>query len=328
MTISTIAIGQKSKEKDTTRLISFVDKIIIKTNVDTRTDTYKLRQDGEQNSLIVQANNTYRLFLSLDYEFLGFSYGFSPKFFTSNSDQELKGESSFSDYRFRFFLGNWVQSVQYSKVKGYYIENTQDFVPNWAQGMDPYLQMPDLTNVVWGMSTAYVFNPRFSLRNVTYQTEWQKESAGSLVPTLFYDYNKFSFNLENSRSIESNFNLRLALNYYYTFVMNQNWFVTPNFSPSLGVRFSKNTDHVLNIETIENNTYITRFLEGGIQLGYSSNKVIFGGSFNFNANWYGSEKKERVENDKIYGLVYLGYRFDAPSFVKKTMDTINKEIGI
>uniref|UniRef100_UPI0040496C42 hypothetical protein n=1 Tax=Gelidibacter sp. TaxID=2018083 RepID=UPI0040496C42 len=61
-------------------------------------------------------------------------------------------------------------------------------------------------------------------------------------------------------------------------------------------------------------------MEGGLQLGYSSNKVIFGGSFNFSANWYNEDKGTSIENDKLFGLLYVGYRFDTPQFVERTFE--------
>src|SRR5690606_34518274 len=113
----------------------------------------------------------------------------------------------------------------------------------------------------------------------------------SFIPTLYYDFTKSGFNLENTESEENAFNFRLATSYYYTLVMHEYWFVSPFISPSLGLRFSTTNSTFDNIKSTENNTYVTRAIEGGLQLGYSSNKVIFGGSFNFNANWYDEDKQ-------------------------------------
>uniref|UniRef100_UPI00404986D6 DUF4421 family protein n=2 Tax=Gelidibacter sp. TaxID=2018083 RepID=UPI00404986D6 len=220
-------------------IVSFADKIIIKVNMDTQTDAYTLRVDGSDADFKLASNNNYRLFLSLDYEFIGISYGFSPNFFTQNNDDNLKGKSSYNDLRFRFFLGQWVQGLQYTKVRGYYVDNTQDYIDDWNEGVDPYIQISNLKNTTYGMSTSYVFNPEFSYRNVTYQTEWQKKSTGSFIPTLYYDFTKSGFTLENTKSDENTFNIRLATSYYYTLVMREHWFVAPFISPSLGLKFSK-----------------------------------------------------------------------------------------
>jgi hypothetical protein len=317
--------SQNVEEIDTTSIISYADKIIIKTNLSTETDTYILKT-GNTLDLKILPNNSYKLFLSFDYQFIGLSFGFAPNFFNDKQDDVLKGESSFSDLKFRFFLGNWVQGIQYKKIKGYYVENTQDFEDNWIEGMNPYLQIPSLANVTWGMSTSYIFNPKFSIRNILYQTEWQKKSAGSFVPTLYYDYNKSSFDFSDSKSEENTFNTRLAFGYHYTFVIKENWFIAPNISPSLGIKFSKTKSNVDNIEYTEKDTYLTKFLEGGLQIGYSTKKVIFGANFNFNSSWYKKDKVSLVENDQVFGVVYFGYRFDTPKFIEDSYNWLNKKI--
>jgi hypothetical protein len=312
-----VGYAQKAKQQDTARIVSFSDKFILKLNLDTQLDAYKIRNITDNSVLKIASNNDFRLSLSLDYEFIGASIGFSPEFFSDNIDDELKGNSSYSDYQFRFFMGNWVQGLHYSRIKGYYVENTADYFPIWEAGTDPYIQFPDLKSSTWGMSTAYICNPNFSFRNVIYQTEWQKKSAGSLVPTLFYDYNRLSFRIDSASSIEDYFNIRLAMPYYYTWVLHENWFVAPFLAPSIGVRFSKYRDNTSVGFSKSNEIYRTQQLDGGIQLGYSSRKVIFGANINFDVNGYKENSKTTITNDKVYGLLYVGYRLNPPKAVSK-----------
>lgn len=304
-------------QNDTVTIVNYTDKIIIKANIDTRNDVFFYRNEKEDTRLHLKPNNRYRLFLSLDYEFLGFSVGFVPKFLGANSDENLKGESSFSDYQFRFFLGKWVQGLSYRKITGYYVRNTQDFVPNWVEGSDPYLQFNNLFSEVFGMSTSYVFNPDFSYRNIVYQTEWQKESSGSLIGSLHYDYNIFDLDEEGIVNREKFFNVRLEPAYYYTLVLHDNWFLSANMSPSLGLRFSKSESEVGGNPVIENNTFVTRRLAGGLNLGYSSKRLIYGLNLTFSADWYNEDSISSTENDQFYGSIYVGYRFDSPKFVQR-----------
>ncbi|HJY14230.1 MAG TPA: DUF4421 family protein, partial [Flavobacterium sp.] len=180
--------SQNEKTQDTANFIYYPDKIMIRTNLSTQSDNYLLNNKKGSN-LDLETNNSYKLFLSVDYKFIGFSYGFYPKFFGGNKDEDLKGKSTFSDYNFRFFLGRWLQTVNYSKTKGYYVANMSEFDPTWVEGKDPYLQFPDFKTLQLGMSTSYIFNPKFSLKSITSFTEWQKKSAGSFVPSLIYSYN-------------------------------------------------------------------------------------------------------------------------------------------
>lgn len=311
-------------QEDTLAIVNYSDKIIIKANLDTKTDFYSYENRQLNNRISIQPNNRYRLFLSLDYEFIGFSVGFVPKFLGANSDENLKGESSFTDYKFRFFLGRWVQAISYSKISGYYVSNTGDFIPSWNEGTDPYLQFNDLATQQFGMSTSYVFNPNFSYRNIVYQNEWQRISSGSLVGSIIYDYNIFDLNEISLVNREKFFNVRIAPAYYYTFVFHDNWFVSANLSPSLGLRFSKAESGTGNPIGTERNTYLTRRLEGGLNLGYCSKRIICGININFSADWYNEDKVSITENDQFYGLLYFGYRFDAPQVIEKVFNSITK----
>lgn len=319
--------AQNLSKKDTINFIYYPDKIMVKSNVSTQTDSYFLRSKESLNLKLVP-NNNYKVFFTVDYKFIGFSYGFFPKIFGgANNDNASKGKSSFSDYNFRLFLGHWLQNFNYSKVRGYYVENTADFLPDWKNG-DPYLQFPNMKNESFGMSTSYVFNSKFSLKSISSFTEWQKKSAGSFIPTLSYEYLRSSFDQGGINNKEDNFNLRLGLSYFYNFIINEKFYIAPNFTPSLGVRFSKDKSVESGDTSIEKHTYLTRFLEGGIKLGYNSNNILFGASFNFNANWYNEDSKNHIENDKIYGLLYFGYRFNAPKFIQKPIEKVEDKLKL
>ncbi|MGN7513983.1 MAG: DUF4421 family protein [Allomuricauda sp.] len=299
-------------QTDTTAIVNYGDKIILKANIDTQTDAFFYKNNEDGSRLHIKPNNRYRMFLSLDYEFIGVSVGIVPKFLGANSDENLKGESSFTDYQFRFFLGRWVQGLSYRKTSGYYVRNTKDFVPTWTEGADPYIQFNNLYIKTYGMSTSYVFNPNFSYRNIVYQNEWQKVSSGSIIGSLFYDYNIFDLNEPNLVNREKFFNIRLAPAYYYTFVLHENWFLSANLSPSLGLRISTAESGLENNLDVENNTYVTRALSSGLNLGYSSKRVIYGVNINFSTNWYNEDNVSTTENDQFYGVLYFGYRFDPP----------------
>lgn len=319
------AVSQNERIKDSTSILSFTDKIIIKANLDTQTDSYSIQSENN-SELHLSANNQFRLLLSLDYEFIGASIGFSPKFLPGNNDNDLKGESTYEDYSFRFFLGNWTQEFQYKKVQSFYVENTNDFIPNWIDGQDLYIQFPDLKTVFWGGSTSYVLNPNFSLRNVVYNTEWQRKSAGSFIPTLRYGYTNLSGTIGDTKSFENSFDIGIAPEYYYTAVIHKNWFVSLYASPSFGIRFSKSGEN--GIDFIENNVHWPLSFDGGLQIGYSSRKYIYGANLKFETTWYNENSMTNITNDMFFIKIYFGYRFNAPKKVKKTFKEINKKLGL
>ena len=324
----TIGVSYGQKANDSTSIISYVDKIIVKVNLDTQTDAYFLSNKSDNSNVSLLPNTNERITLSLDYEFLGLSVSFAPKFFSENNDEDLKGKSSFTNYQFRFFLGNWTQSLEYSNIGGFYIENTQDFIPDWIIGKDPFIQFPNLKVISWGGSTSYVFNPKFSLRNVVYQTEWQRKSAGSFIPKLVYNYTRFSNKTADDPVTEKAYDVQLAASYYYTWVIHKNWFVAPFISYSLGVRFSNSIEEESGITIQAKNQYLLNTLETGLQLGYSSRKIIFGANMNIHASQYNEDKNSSISNGKVFAKVYLGYRFDAPKFVKKPFKWFNSKLGL
>ncbi|MBL4663629.1 MAG: DUF4421 family protein [Flavobacteriaceae bacterium] len=317
-------MGQ-SRPLDSTSIISYGNQIIVKANVDTQTDMFRIRSKDDDN-LQLSANSQFRLFLSVDYEFIGLSIGVSPKFLPGNGDNNLRGESSFTDYSFRFFLKNWTQELQYKKIEGYYVENTGDFVPNWVEGRDPYFQFSDLETIFWGGSTSYVLNPKFSLRNVVYNTEWQRKSAGSFIPTLRYGFSRIEATLDEVKSAEDSYDIQFAPDYYYTWVLHENWFVSPFISPGAGIRFSKERDEVTGLS--EHNVYWPVSLDGGLQLGYSAERIIFGVIANSEATWYNEDERTNVENNQVFAKIYFGYRLQPPKVVKKSFYWLNEQFGL
>ena len=310
--IFSTALFCQNENTDSTKIRSFADKIILKANIETRNTDYSVKSANENFQL--STNNEYRLFVSFDYQFIGFTIGYSPKFLPDNNDNNLQGKSTFNDFQFRFFLGNWVQRLQYSKTKGFYVQNTGDFLNNWTQGVDPFIQLPDFTTYFWGGSTSYILNPNFSFRNIVYNTEWQLKSAGSFVPSLKYGFTKITSPISTSEVSEQDLDLRFSPEYYQAWVLHKNWFVAPYFAPSLGIRFSTDKEN----DTItDRNTYFTVGLGGGLQLGYSSERMIFGIAMEFDSTFYNEANKTNVVNDQFYGKAYLGFRLEAPKFVQK-----------
>ncbi|NER08910.1 DUF4421 domain-containing protein [Muriicola jejuensis] len=301
-----------------------MDKILLKVNVDTQTESYSVKSENSSDFRL-ETNNQLELSLSLDYDFIGVSIGFSPKFLPGNNENELKGESTYQDFSFRFFIGQWTQTLQYKNVKSFYVENTEDFIPSWIKGQDPYIQFPDFETIFWGGATSFVLNPNFSLRNVVYNTEWQLKSAGSLIPTLRYGYTNLILESDDSNSFEKSFDISLSPDYYYTYVFQKNWFASLFLSPGLGIRFS--TAEEEGVDAPEKKTSWPISFDGGLQLGYSSSKIIFGGNFNFETTWYTSDNTTNITNNSLYAKVYVGYRFDAPRIVKKIVHPRKKKRG-
>jgi hypothetical protein len=320
-------VFSQKKEKDTSNFVFYPEKILIRTNLSTQTDAQTL-EDKKGDNLNLETNNSYKLFLSMDYKFIGFSYGFYPQFIGGNKDEDEKGKSKFSEYNLRFFLGKWLQTVDYSKIRGYYVENTQDFLPEWKPGIDPYIQFPDLKIVKYGMSTSYIFNPKFSLKSITSFTEWQKESAGSFIPTLIYDYKRISLETPILNAKQTEYDVSLGAGYFYNFIIHKRFYIAPNLTVALGAKFINSKTDELGIQEEEHDNYFLTTVNGGLKMGYNSDRILFGLSLNFNSSFYNESKYQIVSNDGSFGLLYFGYRFDAPKFIIRSVNKINEKLKL
>ncbi len=310
--------SQNLNKLDTTSTTSFVDKMNIKIGVDTQIETYIVNDELSHTNLVLTPNNKVKLSISLNYEFIGISIGFSPNFLPGNDDDALKGASSFVEYGSRFIIGNWGQRLNYSNIQGYYVKNTGSFTLNWLEHVDPYMQFPDLKVIRWSGATSYILNKNFSMRNIMHQTAWQRKSAGSFIPKLSYGYNTFSNIEDDIKTVEKTFDIQIAPGYHYTWVIHRNWYVSSFLTPSLGLHFSNYKE--------EKNQELIKGLDGGLQIGFSSEKFVFGADINFDVNWYNEHKTTNIIDDIIYAKIYLGYRFKAPKMLQKPVKWINKKI--
>lgn len=317
------SVFSQKKEIDTSNIVSYSDKIMVRTNLSTQSDSQSL-EDKNGTNLDLETNNNYKLFFAVDYKFIGFSYGFYPNY----KDEDTKGKSKFSEYNFRFFSGRWLQTVEYSKTRGYYVKNTQDFNPTFDPEKDPYLLFPNLKTIRYGMSTSYIFNPKFSLKSITSFTEWQKKSAGSFIPTFIYDYQQTSFDTNLLSSKQNEYDLSLGAGYFYNFIIHKRFYIAPNLTTAFGVKITDSKTVDSGVESKDNNNYFLTTLKGGIRMGYNTERVLFGLNYNFDSSFYNATKNQLVSDDKAYLLFYFGYRFNAPKFISKPVNKVNDKLKL
>lgn len=317
------SIFSQKKEIDTSNIVSYPDKIMIRANLDTQSDAQSF-EDKKGDNLYLETNYNYKLFFAVDYKFIGFSYGFQPAY----EDADKKGKSKFSEYNFRFFTGKWLQTLEYSKIRGYYVANTQDFVSDWDPEKDPYLLFPNLKTIRYGMSTSYIFNPKFSLKSITSFTEWQKESAGSFIPTLLYDYKKTFFETDLLKSKQNDYDVSLGVGYFYNFIIGRRFYIAPNLTTAFGVKFTDSKIDNSGNRSEENNSYFLTTLKGGLRMGYNTERVLFGLNFNFDSTFYNQNQNQVVSDNKGYFLLYFGYRFDAPKFISKPVNKVSDKLKL
>lgn len=303
-------------------------RINFDTNVEDFIASYKTDAGNLQTRLTI--NNKIRTSFSVDYKIISAALSFAPDFFPGNNDNNLKGKSSYTDFKFRFFPGKFIQSFDYRNVKGFYIDNMNDFLPDWQKGIDPYFQFPDLRIQTFGGSTSYVFNKDFSLKSIYYQREWQKESSGSLIPVLEYDLSYFTNKTDGLKNKEQQFNLSLNLGYHYNWVIAKKINFAPYIFMGIGGKWASFQEELSNgaKSDPEKNKYVTGKLGTGIHFGYNSQKFLFGAKLNVTSAYYKEDSSSEVTNNNVFGLLYFGYRFAPPKVLKRNYDKIQKKIPV
>jgi hypothetical protein len=290
-------------------IVSFKDKLLLRANINTQSESFSIIDNEERYT--IEALNSFRLQLSANYKFVGLSIGFSPK--SKNSDFKSK----FFESQLQFFIKKqWIQTFNYSKVEGFYLENVQT--------LDIEEQFPNLKTTSWTGQTYYVYNKNYSLKHLSHQNEWHHFSSGSFVPSLKYGLNRISDTVDNEKYIQNNIDITLAPAYYYTWCLQKNWFVSPNVSPALGIRFSKDKTATTEVS----NTYFTKALSVGLQFGYTSNKISAGATFNFNSNNINGSNTRELTNDKNYANLYFAYRINPPGFLERAVDKIEDKFNL
>ncbi len=319
---------QMEAQKDTALVKSYADQVMIRANLDTNIESY-IFSEGEYknaNKTVLSINNKIKTSLSVDYKIISATLSFAPHLFNDNNDDELKGRSSYTDLSFRLFPKRFIQTLYYKNVKGFYIENMKDFLPEWQEGRDPYIRFPDLRVQSFGGSTSYVLNKNFSARSIYTQGEWQKKSSGSWVPFVDYDLTIFRNTIEDIESKELQYNIGANIGYFYNWVIGKKVNIAPYLAVGVGGKFSSYRDKE-NGGSKENTQYLTVRMDGGLHIGYNTDRFLFGGKINFNGDAY-QKSNQTTENNNLYGLLYIGYRFAPPKVVKTTYEKIQKKIPV
>ncbi|MFZ4931670.1 DUF4421 family protein [Chryseobacterium sp. Mn2064] len=316
-------------QSDTANIKSYAEQVMIRVNLDTNIENYTFSEGKYKNAgkTVFSINNKVKTSVSLDYKIISATLSFAPNFLQGNDTEKLKGSSSYTDFSFRLFPKRFIQNLYYKNVRGFYLENMKDLFPEWQEGRDPYMQFPDLRVQSFGGSTSYILNKNFSAKSIYTQGEWQTKSSGSWVPFLDYDVTIFRNTIDGIKSKETQYKIGGNIGYFYNWVIGKNVNISPYLALGVGGKFS-HYHNVLDTNASENAQYVTIRMEGGLHIGYNTDRFLFGGKMNFSAYAYDQKNNQTIENNNLYGLLYIGYRFAPPRVVKNTYDKIQKKIPV
>ena len=298
--------------------------------------TYKMSLGGTEDGFDIlntshykiRSNNKTKLNAGINYRWIAFSLTFAPKFFNENIDNKIKGETKSFGFGFSSNFNHIIQKVNYSRVKGYYLDNTNEFDPAWKNG-DAYIQFPGLVFRSFSGQTAYKFNDNFSFNAINSQTEKQLKSAGTFLPSLSYQHyivnDQTPLTGQTSSQKSKTFEVVFSPGYYYTFVTPSNLYASAGINPGIGFSRTKLLTRQAsgNTRTIYHETVYQ--LETTFTFGYDSRRFFTGIQIMTGAHGYGQSNDNNVIlQEKGTGSFFIGYRFNSPKKLTSTMDKAEK----
>lgn len=288
-----------------------------------------LQVNTPSQKIVLQPNSLSATKLYVNYKFISFSVRYIPRFLKSNTDNLEKGKTSGSGFGMGFAFKHWLQSVSYSKTRGFFLENTRDFNPAWKPG-DPYVQFPDLTYRTFEGATAYSFNSNYSLNAVISQTERQLKSAGSFIPGLLYRFYTID-DLSGNRPSQKTTNVELILGagYYHTFVINKSIYLSTGITPAAGYVFTRLLTRFPGSYQVSHQTNPIFRLDGQLGLGYNGER-FFGGIYSrLNSSAYNQQRTSAVNQEaNLTFQLFFGIRIGAPKLLKEQVERVERLIPL
>lgn len=297
------------------------EHIGLKVSLDNGFETFKVSTDA--NDVILYPNFSTVSKFGIQYRFIRFSLGWAPKFFPGNGDDDIKGTTDSFDFGISMFFKHWLQELKYTTVQGFYLANTEDYQP-WEPG-DPYLQFPDLAYTGFYGTSAYILNPRLSIKSLTIQTERQLKSAGSFLAFLNYRYyivdDQSKENPGSATQRSDGFEWNIGPGYYYTFVMKKKFYAALGAISSLGMILTKVTTRFPSGNVYAHQHNIAFRWDTRAGFGYNG-RIFFSGVYlQYSGLEYKQENTTAVNHEtRAFFQFFAGFRIKLPDKVNGFFD--------
>jgi len=277
------------------------------------------------NKFVLYPNTPTNLELTVNYKFISFAFQFAPDFLPSNGDEYLKGKTESFGIGTSLIFKHWFFDVSYSKVKGYYLENSDDYIMQ-LEG-EPYIQFPDLHYKGFAITSGYSNNSKFSLRSLAFQTERQLKSVGSFLPVFNFRYytiddKSSGVNTQKTNNIETS----IGPGYAYTFVAKEKFYLSFGLMASFGYLNTKlttrqSTDNI----TSNQDNFIFRW-DGKTGIGYNGSRFYTGLYANVSGTKYKQENTTAMNFEtRVFYHLFFGIRLKSPDFLERFMNKIEKK---
>lgn len=274
----------------------FNDKISVQLFGLNNSNSFTIDYADENLNIDLIPNQKTTIGISAKYKFIALSFGFAPHFFAENKDN--KGSKMFS-FNTDFILKRFVQHFYFYYQKGIY--------GNYSNGFQIYFENLKTTKV--GGRTSYIFNKNFSYNALNFQNAQQVKSVGTFAASINYYYTLLDGNSQSNLDGKfSSFNFSVGPTYIYNWNITKKIILAPEIYFGFGASRYKDDEDKDWVSLIEGNLNLT--------LGYNSDH-FYGGlkskSIAFN---YKTDNNVNFGDRITFLNVFLGYRFDAPRFLR------------
>ncbi|KAI9463064.1 hypothetical protein F5148DRAFT_1313503 [Russula earlei] len=298
------------------------DGITLKAAIINTSET--LIAQGDSFKQVVKPNPSEVLRLYVNYRLISFYINYIPHSLDGNNDDAEKGTSKGIGLGTTLYLHHWFTELDFSHIKGYYLDNTKDFRPGWQPG-DPYIQVPDLYTTSYQVAIGYNTNNRLSLPAVSSQTERQLRSAGAFIPRVNLRHYIIDDRTPGPYATQKSYHTQalLGAGYQYTFVVQHALYLMGGFTPSFGYIFSKvHTRYSTGDESFLNKGPIYQW-DAKLGFGYNGRHFFAGSFLSATSATYAQGLTTAVSGDAaVYLQLFAGIRFNAPRFIRKTFDNL------
>ena len=250
-------------------------------------------------------NQRIRTNLTFMYKFIDIDVGYTPLFLRFNNDDHLRGSSKFSSLGTRFYVGRWMQNLQFSRTRGYYVDRKDLGIPQ-------NILFPDFRTTKIGGSTAYIFNPNFSFRSIYIQSEWQKKSVGSFVPSVSYYVTEVKSGDPGKDRI---LDIAVGPAYFYNWLLGKKFMVSAGAYGGIGYNHTWSFENGRVTEQMRSLSFQSQFR---LALCYNTENFYMGAIASLESFYYNQTPQVQVQDRETFFECYFGYRFKAPNRVSRT----------
>ena len=276
--------------------------------------------------LVLAPNKMNSLSFGFSYRYLDLGLSVTPGFLNPGQKDEKKGESDIFSFRTSFSMYRFNLALELNSVHGFYLKNSNEFLRTLPD--TPYLVFPNLKVNNLGLMLRYNINPKFSTAALTSGTQVQKKSAYTFLPTLqFATFRFFDASADKEPQNKSTYStdINLALPAAGTLVL------SPKFSASLALGPSFGADIFKSVSLNDSGKLVlskgTGFIAGFTSQGavsFHSGRLFAGLEGRYRSYGHKIEDVSRLTKQYFYYQVFVGWRFKAPGFARKTLDWVNK----